>query len=181
MKRRDALRTAVAGAGAVSLQAQIHHTTPDKPKPAANSRKRLLFDDHQLNTVATLCELIIPATDTPGAKATGTHEFIDLLLNDGPADRRNRFLSGLGWLDGYAIRQYQAPFVKCSSEKQVLMLKALDTGTSEDLKPGTDFFRDLKGLTVMGYYTSREGIAELNKGGRVPASFSCKSTGGRQA
>ena len=50
MKRRDALRTAVAGAGAVTIQAQNHHTTPPKPKPASAARKRLLFDDHQLET-----------------------------------------------------------------------------------------------------------------------------------
>jgi hypothetical protein len=141
-------------------------------KPAA--RKRLLFDDHQLDTVATLCDLIIPTTDTPGAKAARTQEFIDLLLNDGPLDRRNRFLSGLGWLDGYAIRQHKAPFVKCSQADQIAILKALDGANSAELKPGQDFFREAKSLTVMGYYTSREGIAELNKGGRVPRSFGCK-------
>jgi hypothetical protein len=179
MKRRDALRTAAAGVGAASLHAQ--NIPPSKPKSAPPPRKRLLFDDHQLETVATLCDLIIPTTDTPGARATGTQNFIDLLLNDGPAERRNRFLAGLGWLDGYAIREYKAPFVRCSAADQLAILKALDEGDSPGLKPGNEFFGEVKGLTVMGYYTSREGIAELNKGGRVPRSFGCKSTGDRKA
>jgi hypothetical protein len=168
MKRRDALKAGVVGAGAMGARSQ--GTTPAKP-----ARKRLLFDDHQLETVATLCDLIIPTTDTPGARAARTHEFIDLLLNDGPVDRRNRFLSGLAWLDGYAIRQHKQPFVRCGQSEQVAMLKTLESGKSEDTKPGLDFFRDIKSLTVMGYYTSREGIAELNKGGRVPSGFGCKA------
>ena len=177
MKRRDVLRAAAAGASAASICAQ----TPAKPKPTPPARKRLLFDDHQLETVATLCDLIIPATDTPGARSARTHEFIDLLLNDGPAARRNRFLSGLGWLDGYCVRQYKNPFVRCPQADQIAVLKALDGADSPELRPGTEFFRDVKGLTVMGYYTSREGIAELNKGGRVPRSFGCQTGGGNPA
>jgi hypothetical protein len=180
MKRRDALRTAAAGFGAASIQAQTPASSA-KPKSAPVPRKHLLFDDHQLETVAVLCDLIIPATDTPGARAARTHDFIDLLLNDGPAGRRNSFLAGLGWLDGYAIREHKAPFVRCSPSDQLAMLKTLDGEGSPELKPGNDFFRDVKGLTVMGYYTSREGIAELNKGGRVPRSFGCKSAGGSEA
>ena len=180
MKRRDALRTAAAGVGAASIQAQTP-SPPAKSKSAPAPRKRLLFDDHQLETVATLCDLIIPTTDTPGARAAGAHEFIDLLLNDSPADRGQRVLAGLGWLDGYSIRKHKAPFVRCSPADQLAILKSLEAGNSPELKAGNEFFRDVKGLTVMGYYTSREGIAELNKGGRVPRSFGCKTTGGGQA
>jgi hypothetical protein len=176
MKRRDVLRTVAAGGTALSIQAQTP-ASPAKAKPAAAARKRLLFDDHQLETVAALCDLIIPTTDTPGAKAARTHDFIDLLLSDGPPDRRNSFLAGLGWLDGYSIRRHKAPFVRCSQADQIAMLKTLESAGTPDLKPGTEFFSDMKGLTVMGYYTSREGIAELNKGGRVPRSFGCQTTG----
>ena len=176
---------AAAPAAASAQQGAQHggaHSAPAKAKPApakALGRKQLLFDDHQIETVATICDLIIPTTDTPGARAAKVHDFIDLILNDGPAERRNRFLTGLGWVDGHAIRTHQQPFVRCTQQQQVAMLKAFDAGSDKELATGTTFFRDIKGLTTMGYYTSREGIAELNKGNRVPSSFNCKATGGR--
>jgi hypothetical protein len=144
------------------------------PNPAW---KPLLFDAHQNETVVTVSELIIPATDTPGAKAARVNEYIDLLLHDGPHERRNRFLSGLAWLEGYAIRQHGKPFAACTPEQQVAMLKSLDRASDPALKPGADFFAEIKRLTVAGYYTTKIGIDELNKGGRVPSTFGCTHNG----
>lgn len=137
----------------------------------------MLFDAHQAETVVTISEIIIPATDTPGARAARVVEYIDLLLNDGPPERRNSFLSGLGWLDGYAIRKHGKPFVRCTEAEQAGMLTSLDGAREGDLAPGGRFFAQIKGLTVSGYYTSKIGIAELNKGGRVPSTFGCRDKG----
>ena len=41
----------------------------------------------------------------------------------------------------------------------------------------TPFFRQIKTLTVQGYYTSKAGIDELNKGGRVPSGLGCQHGG----
>lgn len=169
------LTGALVGAGALSAQhTGAHEAKPSAAKtPAAKAGwKALLFDEHQTATVATLAELIIPRTDTPGAKDARVHEFIDLILHDGALERRTRFLEGLNWLDGYALREHQLPFVKCTPAQQTAMLTAFEKGGDASLEPGTQFFRAMKGLTVQGYYTSREGIAELNKGGRVPPTFS---------
>ena len=48
----------------------------------------------------------------------------------------------------------------------------MDGAESEELRPGAAFFRELKSLTVEGYYTSKIGIAELNKDG-VPDTYAC--------
>jgi hypothetical protein len=84
---------------------------------------------------------------------------------------------GLGWLDGYAIRLHNAPFVNCTAAQQIEMLKALDGADDPELKPGADFFREIKRYTIGGYYTSKIGIDELNKGGRVPSTFACEHDG----
>jgi hypothetical protein len=174
LNRRDLFRTALAGTGALTLEAQHAHSPTEPSRAEASEWKPLLFDSHQNETVVTLSELIIPATDTPGAKAARVNEYIDLILHDGAADRRNEFLEGLGWLDGFAIRKHANPFVACSPEQQIAMLKELDrAGDEPDLKTGAAFFAEMKRLTASGYYTTRIGISELNKGGRVPSSFAC--------
>lgn len=187
MKRRDVLKSVFAGAAAANVQAQqpTHSAGHTAAASAASSPQQawtpMLFDDHQNQTVIALADLIIPATDTPGAKQAKVNEFIDLFLHDGPDGPRNAFLQGLGWLDGFALRQNQKPFLACTREQQVAMLTTLSAG-GEALDPGHQFFQQVKGLTVQGYYTTEIGISELNKGGRVPGSYGCQhvagSTGG---
>ena len=43
-------------------------------------------------------ELIIPATDTPGAKAALVNRWMDQLLAEGLPTQRNAFLAGLSWM-----------------------------------------------------------------------------------
>ena len=116
-----------------------------------------------------ITDLIIPSTDTPGAKAAHVNRYIDLFLRDGSLDQREAIVGGLAWLDAYAIREYGHAFVKCAPADQVAMLKALDEGTGA----GHSFFRQIKSLTSRICYATEIGGQELNKGGRVPASFGC--------
>jgi hypothetical protein len=179
MNRRQLIKSAVLASTGSALGGQTHtHLAPASAAAAQAAQgeawKPMVFDGHQNETVIALSELIIPATDTPGAKAAKVNEYIDLMLHDVAEDKGHSFLMGLGWLDGYAIRKHNAPFVGCTEAQQVEMLKSLDGATDPELQPGAEFFRDVKKLTVDGYYTSKIGIDELNKGGRVPATFACE-------
>jgi hypothetical protein len=157
MKRRDLLKFGASAAGAPILLAQQTAWTP------------VFFDAHQNVTVVALTELLIPATDTPGAKAALVNRHLDRPLNGSPAADRERFLDGLAWLDGDAIRRYGRPFVRCSEPQQVAMLEGLDLGSG----PGHEFFRLAKRMTAELYYSTEIGFGELNKGSRVPSTFAC--------
>ena len=178
MKRRDLIKSAVLGAGAAATSSAQHvHVTTIAPAAAAAAHAEAawtptVFDAHQNETVIGLTELIIPTTDTPGAKAAKVNEYIDLMLADVAEDHGHAFLKGLGWLDGHSIKLHKAPFVKLSEAQQVKILETLDGAKEEELQPGGDFFKELKRMTVTGYYTSKIGIAELNKDG-VPSTFAC--------
>jgi hypothetical protein len=174
LNRRDLLKITPALAATLPAQQAPHAGHAQTVDSIAPAWKPLLFDPHQNRTVQALAELIIPATDTPGAREARVHEYIDLILHDGPADRRNLFLQGLGWLDGYALRLHAQPFADCTPARQTAILQTLDTAADPKLQPGTDFFRAIKRLTAEGYYTTEIGVRELNKGGRVPASFACQ-------
>ena len=175
MKRRDVLKSALLGTtGAVisSDAATQPHTTSDASQGTSPSAvwKPLLCDAHQSETVTLLADLIIPETDTPGAREAGAPAYIDLILNDGDAEPRENFLKGLGWLDGYAIRSHSNPFRLLTSDQQIALLSSLDSSTRSELKIGTQFFKQIKQLTIEGYYTSKVGIDELNKHG-VPDTY----------
>jgi gluconate 2-dehydrogenase gamma chain len=179
MKRRDLFKTATLGFGAAaaaSAQEQQHiHVATIAPAQAAatpSEWKPQVLDAHQNETVIQLSELIIPTTDTPGGKAAKVNEWVDLYLLDLAEDKGHGFLMGLGWLDGYALRLHKQPFVKLTEAEQVKILETLDGASDPALAPGAAFFREIKRLTVQGYYTSKIGIAELNKNG-VPATFAC--------
>jgi hypothetical protein len=157
MDRRNLLQLAAVAAPGSAL-AQVSTTADWKPE---------LFDAHQNETVIALSELIIPATDTPGAKAALVNRWMDRLLAAGPQGQRDGFIAGLGWLDGHSIKLHRRPFVRLTEGQQVAILKSLDSGSG----PGADFFRMTKGLTSRIYYATEIGMRELNKGGRVPASY----------
>lgn len=134
--------------------------------------KPSLFNAHQNETVISLTELIIPATDTPGAKGALVSRYIDLLLHDGAESERDRFLRGLAWLDEESNRQYKSIFVKLPPVKQSALLQSLDSGSGE----GNEFFRMAKSMTARIYYQTEPGFKELNKLG-VTKSWACTHDG----
>ena len=163
MHRRDVLKL---GASVIAIPAAWAQ------QAAKPDWRPSILSSHENETAIVLTELIIPATDTPGAKVARVNRYIDLFLRDGSLDQRERFIGGLAWLDHYAVQEHGHAFVKCSPADQVAMLKALDEGSG----PGHAFFRQVKSLTSRIYYATEIGNQELNKGGRVPASFGCSHT-----
>jgi hypothetical protein len=118
MDRRGILQLAgLAGPGSALAQISV---APDwKPD---------VFDAHQNETVVVLSELIIPATDTPGAKAALVNRWMDRLFGAVPAEQRDEFLAGLNWLDGQSNEKHGKPFVRLSEAQQVEMLSAMERG-----------------------------------------------------
>lgn len=159
MHRRDLLKLAASFAIPPAWAQQA--ARPDW-KPS-------FLDDHQNETVIALTDLIIPATDTPGAKAAHVNRYIDLFLRDGDPNQAGSVIAGLSWLDGHSIQQHGHPFVHLTAAQQTAMLQSLEASTG----PNHDFFQRAKFMTAGIYYNTKIGYQELNKGGRVPATFGC--------
>lgn len=170
MKRRDLFKAGAAIAAAPVSSVAAAQTTSIA---SAAGWKPEVLDAHENETVIALAELIIPTTDTPGGKAALVNRHIDKRFAAAPVEEMDRFVSGLAWLDSYAIKQHKAPFVKCTEPQQVAILQTLDTSRDEVLRPGTEFFRLAKRMISGVYYATEIGFKELNKGGRVPTTFAC--------
>ena len=129
------------------------------------------LDADQYALVQTLAEIIIPTTDTPGARDAGVPAFIDKMLTDWYLEEdRLLFLDGLQRLDEQAEDIFIARFIDIGDENQIALIDAVarkafpeasDTDASGPIKELlfdlSDFFKMLKELTVVGYYTSEVG------------------------
>ncbi len=133
-----------------------HHETADGPWIAR------VFDAHQNETVIVLSELIIPQTDTPGARAARVNEFIDTVLADAEESERTAFLSGLSWMDSRSVELFGSDVIGASAEQQSALLTIVSSLHNRNLgdQPGRQFFEAIKRLTITGYYTSSIGMKE---------------------
>jgi hypothetical protein len=189
LNRRDALRRmATGGIGAVAsalwvenlgalarVQADHVHTALATAQSTAAWAPKVL-SAHQHQTVAVLTELIIPQTDTPGARAALVDRFIDTLLGGAEPSDRERFLNGLTWLDGRSQALHRGNFLAQSPAQQVELLTKLSTEASAEDRTGGDFFNAIKAMTITGYYTSEIGLRdELGDNGQLvlPAFEGC--------
>lgn len=121
----------------------------------------------QAELVATIAEHILPETDTPGARAVGAHRFIDVMLAESfRGDERRRFLDGLAEVNARARRGFGRAFPQCTAGEQRALLEELDRAAS----PGS-FFRTMKELTLVGYYTSEIGATRELRHESVPGRF----------
>lgn len=177
MDRRSALRLLGAGAAATAgsdLEAlgRALHQRLGRGAPLR------VLDPHQNATVVALCDAILPATDTPGAKAALVNEFIDLLLADWyEAADRDRFLAGLSDLDVRARAAFGKDFVDGTPSDQAGLLTALDDETAhwnaapEQSRGPQPFYRHIKWLTLFGYYTSETGAEQEQHYQIVPGRY----------
>ena len=107
----------------------------------------------QLERVARIADLIIPDTDTPGARAAGVHRFIDSLLAEYyPESEAQDFRSLLDLYD-------QSIDIDARSDDELRDLLA-----EKDRKwaAGNEdhFWSRIKEWTVAGYYTSEIGMTQ---------------------
>ena len=137
--------------------------------PAPGSPYRVLSAE-QGELLATLAEIIIPATDTPGARAARVDAYIDGLLADVFTEsEREQFLAGLADVDARANAAHGVIFVEATPERRVTLMQAMaEEGKNAPPRPRRrrarpepgPFFPWLKELTVVGYYTSEIGATQ---------------------
>jgi len=157
--RRRAIKQ-IAGLLGLALSA---HSLDLLAASSASSRKlttKLLSAD-ELQMTGEIAELIIPATDTPGALAVDVHGFIDQYLAECISKyEQEQFKNGLKKINAVAEDKFHKTFLACTHKQQVQLLTALekmDMGFTRDDK---DFFRQMKSYTLFGYYTSEAGASQ---------------------
>jgi hypothetical protein len=186
MLRRDLLRVLSVAAAAPVLPPELSFLLR-QAQPAADYTLKTLTP-HQNDTVVAMIDLILPATDTPGAKAARVNEFMDVILTDwATEDERTRFLRGLNEVDAQCNALFGKSFVDASIAQRTVLLQTLDDSVDWSHSPATDpadlhadrpanqlrgeFFRSFKVMTIHGYYTSEVGQTQELKLELIPGTF----------
>ena len=208
--RREALRRLMTGAGMAGAAAALPATAlageaqpavdraaqeaavapamslgaaePPDPGLTAADWKPKFLDNHQDQTVLAVADLLIPDTDTPGARAAQVDRFIDLLLSTdapgtdedtsgtdfadllfrkGSLEGQKRYIAALNWLDGYCLVQYSKPFTGLDRPDQETVLDMLThANDNPEIAAGHDSFALIKNSIVTAYYSSEIGTLQ---------------------
>ena len=121
------------------------------------------FTPAEYKIIDQVTELIIPNDGSPGARDAGVSEFIDFMVSCDD-DIQYAFRTGVAWLNAFASEIYDDGFTILSSERQRALLAKLayrDQQSPTEVQ-GQEFFKLIREYTVMGFYTSRIGMEQLD-------------------
>lgn len=174
MNRRNAIKHVAALFGgafsAPTLLAMQRWEAFARPERLAE----FALTENQQRIVAEAAELIIPRTATPGAKDVGVPAFIVMMLQDCyKTPEHKSFVEGLLYLEN-------KQFLNLSAEQKMAVLKQVEIDSVEEMKAyqiqqtkmgdnedreqmaaqakGLPFWRLMKELTMLGYFTSEQGM-----------------------
>jgi Gluconate 2-dehydrogenase subunit 3 len=158
------------------------------------------FSAEQVALLDEIAETILPATKTPGAKAAKTGAFMALMVTDcySPAQQKV-FRDGIRKLDEATKKASQVSFMAATPEQRLAVLTVLDreqklvmdarvaadrkskglaplpgapvAAPLADLTAPAHYFRMMKELTLLGYFTSEVGCAHALRYVEVPGRF----------
>jgi gluconate 2-dehydrogenase gamma chain len=123
----------------------------------------------QARRLDLLAELIMPATDTPGARDAGVPAFIDRTLADwSEPDQVAIIRAGLERIEADAQSRHGRGFLALSPDQQANLLRGYDAEARGDRR---HFFAMLRELTTIGYFTSEAGATKALRYDPVPGAY----------
>ncbi|HRN80026.1 MAG TPA: gluconate 2-dehydrogenase subunit 3 family protein [Ferruginibacter sp.] len=138
------------------------------------------LDNHK-GLLNELAEVIIPRTDSPGAKDVDAASIIIHLVHT--CTRRveqNTFIDGLKELETCATRNFRKPFMELDASERFSLVETFMQSGSENggvigkakrKLTGRSFFTILKNYTIIAYCTSEKGVTQGLAYVHVPGRF----------
>ena len=172
--RREAIRRVGALFGGVALVGQgVWLAGCAAGARGANE----LFSETDVVLLEEIADTILPDTKTPGAKAAGVGPFIARMVADtyDPGEQR-LFIDGLATLERESQARNGGGFMASSPAQRLALLERLDREAIEYMRqPGAydrpHYFRLIKELTLLGYFTSEIGYTQAQRYVETPGRF----------
>jgi hypothetical protein len=176
MERRGYLKTQGILIGGIFFSGSIIAFLSSCKKELQSNWKSNLLTEEQLAITAELAELIIPRTDTPGAKDVEVHKRIDeVLYHSHESEEQRMFIDGLQRVNDISHSILNKKFMKGSSVEREQVLQALVVDSQNNKN---EFFKHIypfiKGLTLVAYFTSEKIGKEVLMYDPIPGEFKGK-------
>ena len=178
VSRREAIRRVSALLGGAALVGQSAWLAACEGN--AYARRGTLFLPLEVALLDEIADTILPATKTPGAKAAGVGVFIATMVTDTYEPREQRvFRDGIETLERESRTQNGSDFMSSSPTQRLALLERLDREALEYMRrPGAEqeprlphYFRMIKELTLLGYFTSEIGYTQAMRYVESPGRF----------
>jgi hypothetical protein len=170
MNRRDVIKNTVLVLGysvAVPSLASIFSSCNNNTGTALGWEPQF-FSHSQAALISELTEAILPKTKTPGAKELHIDQFIDRLVKQIlSSEDQEKLKQGADAFEAEAKEVNGKSFVESTPEERVKLLTKMEAESEKftgniwgfSLKknpPPVPFYRQIKELTLLGYFTSKE-------------------------
>lgn len=146
--RRDFL---LVGSGGLVSGVWLVSCSSEKKAPAW-----LFFTPEEGAAVESIADQLIPPDQDPGGKWAGVANYIDRQLAGFYRRFQGRYRSGLANLDKTAATLFGTNFVDLSADRQVDLLKTLESGTAPEgiwnEEPSSSFFNLVLDHCMQGFY-----------------------------
>jgi len=136
-----------------------------------------LFTADDIAFFNEVAETILPETSTPGARAVNVGSFMALMVQDcySPGEQQV-FINGIADLQERSKEQFGEKFMALDAAQKNELLNMLDKAQKDAVKsqkPGdpVHYFRMMKELTLLGYFTSEAGCTKALRYVPVPGKY----------
>jgi hypothetical protein len=181
MERRELLKQIALLTGGVFIGSELFLTGCK-----SGAKIEAGFSPASIALLDEVGETIIPATNTPGAKAAQIGEFMKVFVTDcytGP--QQEAFTKGLVQLDEACNKMQGKSFIDCDAKQRTDLLLALEKeakdfndkvnkandGKKEEDKAPVHYYTMIKQLTIFGFFTSKTGATETLRHVPVPGKY----------
>ena len=172
--RREAIRRVTALLGGIAFVGGtdlLEASERLQPRAAVTRQGVGRFTAQDVALLDEVADTILPETKTPGAKAAQTGAFMALMVTDTYTDRNQEvFRDGMQKLNA-------ASFMTSPPAQRLTLLEQLDREQKAymDARQGSDtpphFFRMMKELALLGYFTSEIGCTQAQRYVEAPGAF----------
>jgi len=174
MTRRDLLQNVAILLGGSIVGGSVFSISGCK---STDKQVNALFNESQIAFMNEIADTILPATSSPGAKEANVGNFMAVMVLDCYEPKNQQvFIEGLKKIDELSEKQFSTSFVKADAKQRTELLTALDKEQKEyQAKKTKDdpshYFRMMKELSVLGYFSSKEGATMALRYLPVPGKY----------